>query len=408
MAVRRIAQLLKEAIGLDAASIGPEALACAIRGRMAEREIKSAADYAADLATSPEELRALIEAVVVPETWFFRDREAFKALAEFARPAAPAGEAGGGLRLLSLPCSFGEEPYSLAMTLLDAGLSSAAFQIHAFDVSRRAVDRARAGLYGRNSFRGRDLDFRARHFVETDGGWRIKPTVADCVRFAEGNLLALGAAAAPGSYDFVFCRNLLIYFDQEAQQRAIGILAGLLKPDGLIFVGPGEANLMLNAGFASMRQPLAFGFRRVAATSEPARAPRRAARRLSAPPSVPSARPFTKRAAAVVAETDGEARSLAEARRLADLGRIEEAALACEAHLRRAPSAADAWRLLGVLCEARREVARAAECYRKALYLDPADAETLGHLALLLQRQGDLAGAARLQARARRVTVEEG
>lgn len=399
MAYARLARTLNRTIGLDTASIGPQALASAVRSRMAARNLQCADAYAAEVEANAQELRALIEAVVVPETWFLRDRQAFSALAEFARQRT------GVLRLISVPCSSGEEPYSLAMTLLDAGLAPSAFEIHAFDVSRAAIDRAMAGVYGRNSFRGADLDFRARHFARTQDGWRINPEVAACVRFAEGNLLEIGASTTPASYDLVFCRNLLIYFDAESQQRAIRTLAGLLKPGGLVFMGPGEANLMLGAGFVSVQQPLTFCFRK----GEPAAAaPALRIHRRAPPPPAPRRQPAPRAYAKSPAPVEPRAEpppAIADAQRLADLGRLDDAISVCEAHLRQAPPSAAAWRLLGVLCEAGHDAARAVDCYRRALYLDPADAETLDHLALLLQRQGDVAGAGRVRERARRLAA---
>lgn len=411
MAYALIASALKRAIGLDAASIGPSTLASAVQRRLSARGLACVQAYAAELEVCDQELSALIEAVVVPETWFFRDPQAFAAVGQLAARRAAQPSASGKLRLISLPCSTGEEPYSLAMALLDAGLEPADFEIHGFDVSRMAIERAVAGAYGRNSFRGGDLAFRARHFSETPAGWSLRPEVAGCVRFAQANLLEIEAATRRESYDIVFCRNLLIYFDAATQRSAVKILHGLLKPGGTIFVGPGEANLMLSAGFVSVQQPLTFGFRMVARDPAPARRP---LVRLPPAPTWPTpAQKLAKRTPFKASQAPEVAPppvlpALADARRLADLGRIGDAISACEAHVRRDDTSAEAWRLLGVLWEAGDSATRAADCYRKALYLDPVDAETLEHLALLLQRQGDVMGAGRVLERARRLSPREG
>src|SRR5690348_15630053 len=113
--------LLKNAMGLDTASIGSSCIERAVRHRMATIGLKQTDDYWQEVRRSKYELQELIEAVVVPETWFFRDREAFSALVRLVseewRPAHPARV----LRLLSAPCSTGEEPYSMVMSLLDGG-----------------------------------------------------------------------------------------------------------------------------------------------------------------------------------------------------------------------------------------------------------------------------------------------
>ena len=115
--MQRIEALLRKEIGLDAASIGSSLIERTIRLRMKHRGLKHIQTYRDLLASSPEELRELIEAVVVTETWFFRDREPFNAFVQIVLtewlPRNPAGP----LRTLSVPCSSGEEPYSLAMAL---------------------------------------------------------------------------------------------------------------------------------------------------------------------------------------------------------------------------------------------------------------------------------------------------
>ncbi len=103
----------------------------------------------------------------MPETWFFRDRGAFDAVAAEAQGGAAP------LRYLCVPCATGEEPLSLAMTLLDAGVAPERFHIDAFDISERLVAHAERGVYGRNSFRGNDAAFRSRYFQETREGCEI-------------------------------------------------------------------------------------------------------------------------------------------------------------------------------------------------------------------------------------------
>src|SRR2546421_6202395 len=119
--MKLIEVLLREAIGLDAASIGSGLIDRTVRLRMKNLGLKQVEEYRKALAASRAEWNELIEAIVVTETWFFRDREPFAALVRLVRdewlPAHPTAP----LRLLSLPCSSGEEPYSLAMALLAAG-----------------------------------------------------------------------------------------------------------------------------------------------------------------------------------------------------------------------------------------------------------------------------------------------
>src|SRR5579871_1305756 len=114
--------LLHEAIGLDTSTIGAVAIDRSVRLRMKRSGLQSVEEYWRKLQDSAEELQALIEEVVVPETWFFRHPESFDALARIAARDWLSANKTDGLRILSLPCATGEEPYSIVITLLEAGL----------------------------------------------------------------------------------------------------------------------------------------------------------------------------------------------------------------------------------------------------------------------------------------------
>jgi chemotaxis protein methyltransferase WspC len=222
------------------------------------------------LTASPEERQALVELIVVPETWFFRDREAFAALARLANERL-VREPSHVLRLLSAPCSTGEEPYTMAMALLDAGIGPDRFTVDAVDISARALEFARGALYGRNSFRGRALEFRDRHFYADESGYRLNERARHAVRFAQANLF--DATQMPDArFDFIFCRNVLIYFDRASQDRAIRLLDARLAQHGSLFVGPAETGLMMRHAFSSARIPLAFAFQRTPRDETAARA----------------------------------------------------------------------------------------------------------------------------------------
>ncbi len=184
--------LLKETMGLDVASIGSSAIERAVEKRLLACELQETHAYWERVRVSEAELQELIEAVVVPETWFFRDREAFAALALTVYEDWLGAHPEDHLRLLSLPSSTGEEPYSMAMALLDAGFPANRFRVDAVDISARALARAGHAVYGKNSFRGNELGFRDRHFEATAHGYRLSDAVRRQVRFQQSNLLAAG------------------------------------------------------------------------------------------------------------------------------------------------------------------------------------------------------------------------
>ncbi|KUY96308.1 MCP methyltransferase [Burkholderia territorii] len=408
--------------------------------------------YWQQLNASADERRALIELFVVPETWFFRDREAFATLARLAaeRLAAMPGRV---IRVLSAPCSTGEEPYSAAMALLDAGLDPASFTIDAIDLSARAIEQARVGCYGRNAFRGTATEFRGRYFTPVADGWLLDERVRACVQFRQANLVEPGTDTGI-RYDFVFCRNVLIYFDRDAQDRVVEWLESSLADDGMLFVGPAETGVAMRHGMRSARVPLAFAFHpaRGGAAADAHAAPmptttpyRRAGRFAVAPPAaarpllavVPptwsDAAPSGAAFAAAVERTtaresqadsrgdspahaanlaempvqaapvaDSAAPTLEEAQALANAGAFDEAERVLAQFSAHAGPHADAFYLNGLIADARGRVAEAGDFYRKALYLRPTHHEALTHLATLLDVGGDGAGARWLLERARR------
>ncbi|WP_241313375.1 CheR family methyltransferase [Burkholderia cenocepacia] len=409
--------------------------------------------YWQQLNASADERRALIELFVVPETWFFRDREAFATLARLAaeRLAAMPGRV---IRVLSAPCSTGEEPYSAAMALLDAGLEPASFAIDAIDLSPRAIEQARLGCYGRNAFRGTATEFRTRYFTPTRDGWLLDERVRACVQFSHANLVE-PLADTGIRYDFVFCRNVLIYFDRDAQDRVIRSLDERLADDGVLFVGPAETGVAMRHGMRSARVPLAFAFHRepagAAAEAGAARpvaplsaaAPYRGAERFTiaplaaprpvvavappawlgdvrqpfaaVPPPVVPAAAIDARADLALAPAgtaapanDGiaaaldDAPTLEVAQALANAGAFDEAERVLAQFSARVGPHADAFYLNGLIADARGRAAEAGDFYRKALYLRPTHHEALTHLATLLDVGGDRAGAQWLLERARR------
>lgn len=403
--IEQVESLLKSRIGLDAESIGRSAIEHAVRARRSACGIAGLSDYVRHLQDSAGEQQALVDAVVVPETWFFRGREAIDAMAGIVLDRR--FRTGRPQRLLSLPCSTGEEPYSMAMALLDTGLSPEMFQIDGIDISTRSLAAAKAALYGRNSFRGGDLDFRDRYFNETPAGHQPIGKVRDQVRFAVGNLIDPMRTLAPASYDIIFCRNVLIYFDPPTQDLAVEMLTRLLVADGLLFVGASEASLPLRQGLASMRIPMAAAFRKGVDMGEARPKPRPVkAKPRSFPASGPTPIAAPRPPVPIVQPAADPDALLNEVQRLADTGHIVEALRLGKECLHKQPASARIFYLLGLLSDAAGDPQHAGTYYRKALYLEPSHAEALAHLALLREKMGDKAGAGALRGRLHRRVVK--
>lgn len=408
---QRFFDFLKERIGLDVTSVGPAIIERAVRQRSAASNAHTSDEYWRTLQGSSDEQQALIEAVIVPETWFFRYPESFATLAKLATKRLADINHMRTLRILSLPCSTGEEPYSIAMALLDEGLKAHQFKVDGMDVSPLSVEKARRALYGKNSFRGQDIAFRDRYFTAENDGFRLSGQVLEQVRLQVGNLLDPALLANEPPYDFVFCRNLLIYFDLATQKQVFEVLKRLTHVEGVLFIGPAEGSLLGRLGMRSIGIAQSFAFsRQSAAESEPM--PAFVPTPLPVPQPVRSVmppparrRPFASvaRTAHTVKPGNADAATLlANIAALANEGKSAEARAACENYLRSHEPVAQVFYWLGLLSDVAGSVLQAQGFYRKALYLEPQHPDALMHLAALLQSQGDAVGARRLQDRAAR------
>ena len=431
---RFVERLLADRIGLDVASVGEGLIVRGVQVRMAQLGVRREEDYHRILLEPTGEVQALIEEVVIPESWFFRDDRPFAAFREFVRdgwvdrPARPA------VSVLCLPCASGEEPYSVAIALLELGLPRDRFEVAAVDVSERSIRRAAAGLYGENAFRGVAAELRERYFVRAQGRYLLDPAVRTAVRFDRGNVLDPGLFADRPGFDFVFCRNLLIYFDETARARAFANLERLTALDGVLFLGHADrpdanpdtrfAPLGLTGSFAYRKCQHTAASRPAPAPVAPARpAPARAApsrpsppvpaRAGTAPGPVPAcppptaaARPVASPAPAAAAGPDDD--PLAAVATLADQGRYVEAAQLVREQLGRGGLDARAHFLLGIIHQAAGDRAAAEAELGKAVYLDPEHDEALLALALLARRRGDVAAEALYRRRADRVLARKG
>ena len=396
--------------GLVAGKLGPGQVARIAQERVRVTRSENLEAYVAFLATSTAEQLQFIEAIVVAETWFFRDRAALDGLVRHVTQPWAARHADAAFRMLSVPCSTGEEPYSIAMALALASWPAARLQIDAVDISRENVVRAAEGIYRRNSFRGADIAFREIFFDPLpDEVWSVREGVRRPVRLQEANLLADGFAIGRPLYDAIFCRNLLIYFDPPVQTRVFRTLARLLSDDGLLAVGPAEAVLALEHGFSPVPGESMFLFQKAAPKSPAVRPPPARPRVRAAVP--PAAAPVAAKRPAqavprapqpAVAAVASPSASLEKLRGLADAGRLREARELGQALLRDGGASIELCYLLAVVADAGGDARHAEEFYRKTLYLDPKHAESLAHLALILEKKGDARGAATLRTRARR------
>lgn len=414
MSIAALEQLLAREIGLNCHTLGNQAVAQAVRQRLAGEVLDEAA-YLDRVRQSPGELQALIEAIMVPETWFFRDQEPFAFLARGIAEAWRGSPRRETLRLLSVPCATGEEPYSMAMTLLDAGLDPHQFEIEAADIHRGFLAKAETALYSRHSFRNSDHSFRDRYFDPVEDKFRLRPLVRQRVHFTWGNLLDPHFLCHAPPWHVIFCRNLLIYQHDDARAQILDVLDRRLRPQGWLFVGHAEMLPAFRRQYAPVTHPGAFAFQKRGASATDAaplkpvrpQPPRPAAiapgpnRPAPTPPS-----PACPAAAKPVPPADAAA-MLERARRLADQGNFADAAALCEGALKLDGQNPQTYFLLGLIREKQGQLPAAVENMDRAIYLDANSYDAILHLSLLKARCGDGDAAERLRQRAARVYQRE-
>ncbi|WP_446878556.1 CheR family methyltransferase [Phormidesmis sp. 146-33] len=385
----KIETMLRQKIGLDAASIGSNTIARSINQRRTLCGLSDLTAYWYRLQTSPQEVEALIEAVVVPETWFFRDQAPFVCLSQFVKTQLVQTSGKRPLlRVLSVPCSTGEEPYSIAITLFESGLTAAQFQIDAIDISQQALQKANRATYSKKSFRG-EYSINQRYFQAVKDGVDVRSWVRETVHFRQGNLL--DSALLLHQYHIVFCRNLLIYLDQTARNQVLERLDRALMQSGLLFVGAAETSQITAKSYVSMRYPSAFAYQKQnLATFQPAQISEKPTPNIAPQPAakLPVPPPIS---------------ALDQAKRLADRGQLIEAANLAEACLSHDRSNAHAHLLLGEIYQELNDLERAERSFQRALYLNSSFYEALIHLALLKEQQGDTSTAILLRARIQRI-----
>lgn len=416
MSLTAVENLLADRLGFDVHSVGQKAVESTIRHCMKQAGFSEPAAYARALAHDSSVWLRLVEKTVIAETWFFRDVAPFEFAAEFARTHMRRTDR--PLRILSCPCSTGEEPYSLVMTMLHSRIPVESFIVDAVDISQRAIKSALTAIFPSRSFRDYALPYRAKYFeAETGNSWRLKNSVLSLVRFRSGNLISPDFWAGE-RYDLIFCRNLLIYFHSDARYEAMATLRGLMARDGALVVGHAEAAFPLGEGLKPAGSAAAFAFLdrepRLATKSRfktPAHETIKSEPRPNAHKDGAHKAPETKHRAPLtsivperVLHLPQEAASslLVLARGLGDSGKLQEAVHVCGEHLRQVPDSADGHFLLGVLYDALGRGELAAQSFRKTLYLDPAHHEALLHLALKQEARGDRRAAALLRERAQR------
>jgi chemotaxis protein methyltransferase CheR len=199
-----------------------------------------------------DEWRSVMNALSVPETYFWREIDQVRALVETIVPSWFAESSAGPLRIWSAACATGEEPLTIAMALDEAGwLGRVPIEIHATDASPAAIEKARRGVYRERSFRNLPAALRARYFTQEGATktWRVDDRLRARIEWGVANLMDEAEVGPRAAAHVIFCRNVFIYFSDQSIGRTVSTFAAHIKPPGYLFVAASESLLRLTEEF---------------------------------------------------------------------------------------------------------------------------------------------------------------
>lgn len=196
-----------------------------------------------------QEIDLLYDVITTNETYFFREQKQLKAFIEEIVPEVLSSK--DKLRIWSAGCSTGEEPFSIAMLLYEYSyFSKATIDIFASDLSQDAIVKARKGIFKENSFRSCPEYYKKKYFDEmSQGVFKIKDDIRQKVSFGKLNLLDTNRIYLLGYLDIIFCRNVIIYFDDKAKKRVVDMFYDRLYPQGFLLLGHSESLITITTKF---------------------------------------------------------------------------------------------------------------------------------------------------------------
>jgi len=429
MPLSKIEKILHDSMGLNSTSIGISAVLNAAELRMTALNISDLKKYSEIVTKDKNEVQELIEEIVVAETWFFRDIQPFKMLTEYIKDEWQKIDKDKPIRILSLPCATGEEPYSIAITLIEAGLMPSQLKIDAFDISERNIKRCKTACYRENSFRGVEKNIRDRFFNYNNKQYYPDILIKAMVNFEVASVLDPVFVATQIPYDIVFCRNLLIYFDKHTQATAAEMLDKLLNPKGMLFVGHAETSIFSKNWEISRRYPKSFIVRKFDDNQNVSNKLFKQKSISSFPQNVGNDN--KKKLRTVIVESTKSERlkiddtkipfctpvsnenhihinlelknELVAAKQFADNGQLIEAEKKCIKYLEKNKQDTKVYFLLAIIQLSIGDEQKSVQYFKNVIYLEPGHYDALIYLSTLLGDQGDELGATRFRERALRV-----
>lgn len=248
--ILQLALMIKETLGIDMTT-NTESLQRKMTTRLQELEL-SVWEYIQYVKQHPTEWEHIINYVTINETYFFREEEQLNELIKSLHQLNKKH-----IRVWSAACSTGEEPYTLAMLLKEHLPADTVIDIVATDINQEVLEFAKKGVYSKNSlsFRRISAETRAQYFDERDQSYEVKHQYKELVKFSPFNLVSPDKWFLMKDFDIIFCRNVLIYFDEETVKDVIERFYYALGQEGQLFLGHSDPYRQIYHKFQFVRTP---------------------------------------------------------------------------------------------------------------------------------------------------------
>jgi chemotaxis protein methyltransferase CheR len=265
----RLAKIVYDRAGIHFPDTKKYVLESRLARRLQELEIENYDQYISYLTMGPyqqEEFQEMFNKITINETSFFRNEPQLDVFEKQVLPDLLESRAATKrLRIWSAACSSGEEPYTLAIMIhrsLGIRLADWKVEILGSDISELVLETARSGRYTDYALRSTPTAVKQRYFKHEGSFWKLDPTIQSMVHFETHNLKDRLGSKRFGSFDVIFCRNVLIYFDDQMKTQVVTNFAEQLKPDGLLFIGHSESLRGLKVPFEQTGNAQGFCYRK--------------------------------------------------------------------------------------------------------------------------------------------------
>ena len=246
-------KLIYDESGITFSSTNRSILESRLKERLREKQLASLGEYYAILVRDKEELKVMLDSVTTNLTRFFRNQPHFDALEHYVLPAVLNTKKERGetkLRVWSAGCSTGEEPYTLAMLLKDKLPPQFTAEITASDISLKSLMVGKSGFYPESRVVGVPDAYLSRFFEKKNNGYQIRDELMKMIRFDYHNLKN---DSGQRNIDILFCRNVLIYFDEAAQKAVIDRFWDAMSPKSFLFIGHSESLFGMKTKFEFLK-----------------------------------------------------------------------------------------------------------------------------------------------------------